>query len=902
MKTLQTVFDNLRKQADSPAVVAMRKDGPERLTAEDLDKSSRRLARGLLDSGLNDAEPVILQGEPSTAWLIAALAVLQAGGTVVPLDTQLEDDVLSEIVADSGAQRVFCDGAHLEFFADRSRESDLDRVVLDSSREDANGWQSRCGSGTNSLPEPEPDQNAAIFYTSGTTGPPKGVPLSHRNLAFQVETLVETGFISASDRLLLPLPLHHVYPFVIGMLLPLGCGASIVLPRSMTGPEILKAARTGKASILLGVPRLYDALYSSIHSQFASRGWFLEHGFEALVGLLAWLRRRFDIRPGRMLLKPLHDKMGSELNILASGGSAIDPDLAWKLEGIGWRISIGYGLTETSPLLTLNPPGSPKLGSVGRAVPGVEIRIDPSAHPQATDADDAQPTRDTGTEGEILARGPGVFAGYHNLPEKTAETFSDGGWFRTGDLGRFDAEGYLFIEGRVSELIVTEGGENIQPEQVEEAYARSEVIREIGILQANGELAAVIVPELEAVREQQGDDLKKTVRDAVEQRSQNLPSYQQIADFVVVRKALPRTRLGKIRRHLLRERYREAKEGAAEEPQGGPMSPEEMPAEDRTLLENREARKTWKLLARRYSDRRLTPDTSPRLDLGIDSMGWLDLTLSIRERTGVELDEEQVAGIRKVRDLLKAVAESSDREDREDRADADLFEDPEGFLEDKQKRWLEPTGPVLTAVARTLFGFNRWLLQRAFRLSIQKRENLPDSSPYVLTPNHISYLDSFALAAAVDFNTFSRTFWGGWTGVAFRNFFTRFISRLAQVVPVDPEEGFLSSMAFGAAILQRKNNLIWYPEGQRSPDGRLQAFKPGIGALLAEFPVPVVPVYIRGTYEAWPTGRFFQRFHPVTVKFGEPLNPEDLQRQGSGDSAQERITTALHAHMAEALE
>ena len=316
-----------------------------------------------------------------------------------------------------------------------------------------------------------------------------------------------------------------------------------------------------------------------------------------------------------------------------------------------------------------------------------------------------------------------------------------------------------------------------------------------------------------------------------------------------------------------------------------------MAAADRSILENPGARKTWDLLAQRYPDRHLTPDTRPRLELGIDSMGWLDLTLAIRAQTGVELEEEAVADIRTVRDLLEAVAAASEREEA---PGADPFDDPEGFLDNDQKRWLEPTGPIATRVTRILFSVNRGLMKQLFQLTVEGRENLPNAGPYVIAPNHVSYLDSFALAAALEFDIFQRTCWGGWTGAAFRNVFTRFISRLARVVPVDPERGFLSSMAFGAAILRRENNLIWYPEGRRSPDGRLQPFKPGIGVLLDELPVKVVPVFIRGTARVLPPGKFLQGFFPVTVTFGPPLKPKALREQGRGETPQERIIDALY--------
>ncbi|HEX5914460.1 MAG TPA: AMP-binding protein, partial [Rubrobacter sp.] len=448
---------------------------------------------------------------------------------------------------------------------------------------------------------------------------------------------------------------------------------------------------------------------------------------------------------------------GPRLRVLASGGAALDPDLATKLEGMGWRVAVGYGLTETAPLLTLNPPDGNKLGSVGRPVPGVEIGIDPSAVPEV-----AARTGTARTEGEILARGPNVFSGYRNRPEETSRAF-DGGWFRTGDLGYFDDDGYLYVTGRASTLIVTPGGKNIQPEAVEAAYLQNPIIREIGVLQKDGRLVAVIVPETGEIN--RGTDFPRTIREAVEEESKRLPSYQRISDYVISREPLEFTRLGKLRRHVLEERYERARRGKADVADIGPVAPGEMSGEDRALLENAVAMDVWKMLAERHPDRQLAPETSMQLDLGVDSLGWVNLTLEISEKTGVELDEDAIESIDTVRDLLREVASGAGGTTRR----SSPLERPEEVLDDRQRRWLKPLGPVRSALARSMFALNRIMMKGPFRLRVQGSENLPDEGPFIIAPNHVSYLDAFAVAAALDYSVLRRTYWAGWTGAAFSN-------------------------------------------------------------------------------------------------------------------------------------
>jgi long-chain acyl-CoA synthetase len=646
----------------------------------------------------------------------------------------------------------------------------------------------------------------------------------------------------------------------------------------------VRALREGEATLIVGVPRLYDALYSGIEARVGSGGRFAAILFEYGVELCVGLRRLTGLDVGRLALRPLRKRFGPRLRVLASGGAALDPDLAAKLEGLGWRVAVGYGLTETAPLLTLNPPDGNKLGSVGRPVPGVEIGIDPSALPEG-----AVRTGTARWEGEILARGPNVFSGYRNRPEETSKVF-DGRWFRTGDLGYFDDDGYLYVTGRASTLIVTPGGKNIQPEAVEAAYLQNPLIREIGVLQKVGRLVAVIVPETGEIN--LGTDIPRTIREAVEEESKRLPSYQRISDYAISREPLEFTRLGKLRRHVLEERYERARRGKADVADIGPVAPGEMSGEDRALLENAVAMDVWKMLAERHPDRRLAPETSMQLDLGVDSLGWVNLTLEISEKTGVELDEDAIESIDTVRDLLREVASGACGTTRR----SSPLERPEEVLDDRQRRWLKPLGPVRSALARSMFALNRIMMKGPFRLRVQGSENLPDEGPFIIAPNHVSYLDAFAVAAALDYSVLRRTYWAGWTGAAFSNPLTRLISRLAQVVPIDLGRTGLSSLAFGAAVLRRGQNLIWFAEGERSPTGSLQPFKPGVGMLLSYYPVPVVPVFIRGTYEAMPRGKFLRRLEQITVTFGEPFDP-----RGFHESARprEQVVEAIRERVAE---
>jgi long-chain acyl-CoA synthetase len=283
------------------------------------------------------------------------------------------------------------------------------------------------------------------------------------------------------------------------------------------------------------------------------------------------------------------------------------------------------------------------------------------------------------------------------------------------------------------------------------------------------------------------------------------------------------------------------------------------------------------------------------VELGLDSLEWLTLTLELRERAGVELGEEALAKVETVRDLLR---EATTADEARGPAVTPLARPEEALTED-QRRWLQPTGRTLSALGAFVFLTNDVLARRLFRLTVRGLEHVPEDEALVFVPNHRSYLDAPLLAAALPPRRLRDTYWGGAVTVLFTNPITRLFSRITRILPVDPERAAIGSLALAAATLQRGKSLVWFPEGRRSPTGELQRFLPGIGVLLERIPVRVVPVLIEGTERALPPGRALPRLTSVTVTFGEPRAPKALAARGRGEHARERIAEALHAEVAD---
>jgi long-chain acyl-CoA synthetase len=857
---------------DRPGVATLDRSSTGTTTRGELFERAGRLSAGLAKAGLEHGDRVVIMAPNSADWISSALGVMNAGGVIVPLDVQMPGEDLAHALADCDPGFIFTTPALRE----RIEALDLDlraqlRLFGDDV-DDTGAWSALLAS-ESAEPVAEDEDLAAIFYTSGTTGPPKGVPLTHCNLSSNVEALCEQGVADHTDRILVPLPFHHVYPFTVGILIPLTLGATIIIPFSLVGPQIVRALREGEATVMLGVPRLYEAVWSALEERIAGRGRLAAAAFRGLLRLSMAARRRLGWRLGRRLFAGLHKRLAPDLRLMVSGGAALDPGLGRRLQGLGWEVATGYGLSETSPILTLNPPDRIRLESAGITLPGVELRIDAREGP-----------------GEVLARGPNVFAGYWNLPEKTAKDLDEDGWFHTGDTGELDEDGYLYLRGRESAMIVLSGGENVDPERVEKALAAADDIREAGVLEHEDRLAAVVVPEARVLREATGDALRERVEKLVEEAARELPSHHRPGKVRIALDPLPRTRLGKLRRHKLKELFEElGEEDAVSEAAPEPVSRESMSPEDQQLLSDPAAEGTWNYLARRFHDLRLTPDSGLSQDLGIDSLGWVDLSLALREHAGIELDDSAIARVSTVRDLLREAAGSAEAgEGSEDLAEA--LKNPEGLLEPEQEHALAPPGPMRRMAGRLLLGLVRLATRLLLRVEIRGR--IPANGPYLIAPRHLSALDPLVLIRALSARQLESLYWAGWTGLMFSGRLTRWFSRTARVLPIDPGAAPRSSLALAATALKRGHTLIWFPEGQRSPDGTLQQFRPGIGLVLRAQPVPVVPVWIEGTREAMPPGRILPRFGRARVIIGEAMDPESYGRD------EREIVENLHSQVA----
>jgi long-chain acyl-CoA synthetase len=771
-----------------------------------------------------------------------------AGGTAVPLDIQLSSQECGSLLARSGSRFLFVSSRTWPLIEalvpTEVTVVTVDQPDLEAQRGLQQLMQEQALRRTSGRPaQVFASDVASLLYTSGTTGEPKGVLLTHWNLLSNARALIMSGLANADDHFVAILPLHHAYPFMVTCLVPLLLGAEITFTQTLKGPELTQCLREARISFFAAVPQVFAMIRRGLWAELSRRPPLIRFIVTLILRLTGWLRRRMNINLGPVVFATVHRQLGPSLRILASGGARLDPDVAEDFHRFGFTLLEGYGLTETGPVITFNPLAKPKFGSVGVPIPGVEVRV---VNP------------DSNGIGEVAVRGPNIMRGYDGHPEATAASLREG-WFHTGDLGYLDREGYVYLTGRAKELIVTAGGKNIVPEELEPLYEMSPVIEEICLVSAirtgEGEgVHAVVVPNLDHVKVEKILDVRQAVKNELTRIGLSLPAYKRISGLSIVTGPLPRTRLGKI------QRYRVAamlEAGGRGHTQPGPLS-----EADRALMETAAGSIVTKALQPLLEKGRLvTPNDHLDLDLGFDSLRRLEL-LSALERSVGPLPESLIHDVMTVRDLIEEVNTLSlgGPVTEGERSWRDLLKaDPPPDVRDLLTQ--PPAGHY-----RLIMSFTRVLLRVLFRLGFQFRvagvEHLPSSGAFLLALNHVSFLDPFVVLAAVPPGVLRRLHFIGWQ-TYFRGRCMKWIARVSRVIPVGMEASLVAALQATALVLRQGGGILVFPEGQRSIGGQLKSFQRGIGILAVELNVPVIPAWIEGTCKPGRSG-YPRRRSPIS--------------------------------------
>jgi len=564
---MPTFYDRFLECADRwPNHVALEiqlHDHIESCTYAELRRMAESVGQWVAKSGFARGSRLAIVADNHPRWVAAYLGTIAAGCTVVPLDTALHADQLTKLLKDSGSSAVFCDARHAQAAREATAGLQVGLVLMDPDRiaekstKTKDVWLGNMpaifdnGTGEFRPVTSSGDDLASLLYTSGTTADPKGVMLTHANLLGEVEAVFDWVDIGPGDALLGVLPMFHVLAQMANLMIPLVKGARVVYLETLNTTELLRALRERDITAFAVVPQFFYLIHQRIFEEIKKRGALTQRIFQIMVALNRSLRK-VGFNAGRFLFGKIHETLGKKMRYLVTGGSRFDPEIARDFRDLGIDVLQAYGLTETTAAVFVNSPDHNVIGSVGKAMKGVEARI-------VYATTDPQPQEDgEPATGEIVLRGPNVMKGYWNRPDATAAVLRDG-WFYTGDLGYFDADGNLFLTGRKKEVIVLSNGKNIYPEEVEAHYLKSDYIKEMAVMGLEGKAAeggdrlhAVIVPNFDVLRQKKIVNAREVIRFDIESLSQQIASTKRVGSYEIWQEDLPRTTTRKIKRFEVR--------------------------------------------------------------------------------------------------------------------------------------------------------------------------------------------------------------------------------------------------------------------------------------------------------------------------------------------------------------
>lgn len=836
-------------------------------TFQDIQTSSIQFAKALRNLGFQMGDRVVILSENRPEWCIAYLGVVAIGAIAVPFDIQYSTEEVLTLINDCEPRGIIVTNRTSSLLSSDVNAEHI--ITLDSTSVPEQKSFHHCLENLGGLPEDKdlffqtipPDAAASLLYTSGTTGNPKGVLLSHRNLLSNAEAIQAANIATQTDNILSILPLHHAYPFMVSFLIPVLLGARITFLQTLKGPELLACVREAKVTIIVAVPQVYAQFHRAMLSDLESRPIVIQRVASALMGLSGRMRSLMDWNFGKKFFSEAHKRFGQTLRLLISGGARLDPDVAGFLYQMGFTVLEGYGLSETAPILTFNPLEKQKIGSVGRPMNGVELCIAaPNEH----------------GIGEVTARGPNVMLGYFKNQKATSEIIRDGVLW-TGDLGYLDRDGYLFLTGRSKELIVLGGGKNVYPEEVEEVYRLSNAINDICIVgvelsvEGGEALHAVVHPDFPYLKTNKIGNVEETIRGELHGLSGRLASHKRASGLTIVKDPLPRTRLGKLQRHRVR---------ALVVSKSSLSSSGLMTAADEEIMNAEPGVSVLAALRSVIGSRRLVHlDDHLGLDLGIDSLRRIDMVVAIERKFG-PLPESFAVEVATVREIIEQLSTLKPSGKIIELTGSDQKESVGSWAEILKGAGVENINLPLHAenvtwhhrlLVRLVCGLLYCIARVIFRATTEGVKYIPKQGPCLLASNHASFMDAFVVASLMPYDVFERTFFLGWEQY-FRNRFTAIFAEAAHIVSVDGEKHLMKAMKSTAALLREGKLVVIFPEGCRTLDGSLFPFRNGIGVLAVELGVPVVPIWIRGTYQAWPIGQMFPRPGKVAVVFGKPIS------------------------------
>src|SRR5215204_6471235 len=737
-KDLLDLFDTSTKRFPTRVAMRIERNGrKEQYTFEDVRELTLRAAGFLAEKGLKQGDRVILFSNNMPEWGITYFGILKAGATAIPIDPASSvDEILNFAKAGEASaivlsQKLADENPDLEKRLSEALETKVKNhpvgetptpllrkegsfsvwtfenvFEMPSETEEAK---------RNSLLPTKVLSNsvASLIFTSGTTGKPKAVMLSHKNFTNMISMLSSVLDMDITDGVLSVLPMHHTFEFSAGFLTPFSNGTQITYLNELTAEDLSRTIENGHVTGMVGVPALWEMLHRRIKTRLRERGDWIADLADNVIEFNAWIRDNTPFNLGPIIFFPIHQGMGGKMRYLISGGSALSEKVQKDLHGLGFTVLEGYGLTESSPVLTVARPGNKLLrGSVGKPLPGIEVKID---------------RPDENGVGEVLARGQNVMLGYYNNEEATEAVLQDR-WLKTGDLGKLDEDGNLFIVGRSKDLIIDSNGKNIYPDEIEDLYGKSGFIKELSVVglpddDGGEKIASLVVPDYEHEIALARAEVNKKIEEHFREVSASLPFFKRVKVLHITPFELPRTATRKVKR-----------------PEVVAML---------QALEDRDKRNTKAVVESKGDDnlnwiRKIVASVSNRplsdvaiddklSDLGFDSLMFVELQAAVEDAGGRVISPDTLNEVETVRELLTAV----NRLDKTKRlADEPRVEEKKENEEINIPGLVRRVGNAVVEIAQET------LYSSILDTTIEGEGNIPPHVNFIVAPNHASHIDT----------------------------------------------------------------------------------------------------------------------------------------------------------------
>ena len=784
-----------------------------RYSYRDVARLGYGFAAELESRSISKGDRVMLWGPNSAAWVAAFFGCAYRGVIAVPMDDSAAPDFAVRVFHHVGAKLLVCSREHAP--------ADLPHLLFDELKPRA---MAAAPAGPIA-----PEDPLQIVFTSGTTGDPKGVVITHGNvlgnvapLEAQIAPYLKYERFVHPIRFLNLLPLSHVFGQFLGMYLPSLLRGTVLFQATLKPAEVMHTIKHERISVLVAVPRMAQSLKEKIERDLEEEG------------NIAGFREELRSAEGKHFLlrwwtfRHIHRQFGWKFWAFISGGATLDSATEGFWRRVGYAVVQGYGLTETTSLISVNHPFKTGMGSIGKVLAGREVKLAP--------------------DGEILVRGGGVASGYWSAGELQALS-SEEGWYHTGDIGELDAEGNLYFKGRKKEVIVTPAGMNVYPEDVENAIKRQPQVKDTVVVPlpvgGNAEPAAALI-----LRSPDGDG-----RHVIEAANQQLAEYQRVRRWVVwPDEDFPRTSTLKPRRAEIAQTI-EQMLGRSQAPVAG---------HHRTISELLSA-----VTKRSVSDLGSSRDLNA--DLNLTSLERVELLGALEEKYQLDLSETRFSAIKSVSDLDRVLKGESTEKSRYDYP---------AWTQRWPSTWIR-------------FGVHYLLLRPAVFIlgwpRIVGRENLRGvNGPLLVVCNHIDDVDVGLVQTALPFRFRHKlvTAAGGEalqalrTPAADRNFFLRIFDRiewffgvmLLNLFPLPRQAGFRDSFRFAGQSVDRGYSILVFPEGRHTTNGNMNPFRTGIGLLAKGLGIPVVPIRIHGLFEIKQTRKRVAYPYQISVTIGSPIS------------------------------